>query len=879
MASKYFKYLCLSLLLLSPFIININFSVAASNGDPVIDLISPNGGEVYTVGDEVNIKWNQTNIDTVTIGYKACDSCLDWIEFGMQVDINNTTGSYKWTIPENLSAGNYKIDITGYHTGIGSMIDISQADFIIKVADSPNEPEPTTNITDPSELPKENAYKAIVKIKTLFLDRYYNLSPNSEGSGVVINSDGLILSNYHVITVEEELDDSIRDAVYQICIPKNISEEPDCAYTAKVIARDKNLDMAILKIESIAGLSTLQNFSYLDLDQSDITQTGDEVIALGYPAIGGETITITKGIVSGKADKYGQKWIKTDAVTSFGSSGGAAINSTGKVIGITSQAHSDLLGTLGYIINISSVTNWVNQNKNNTAQTNTLLNRLVEFTKGQRNLKTTNIFTKNYPPFSITKVTDWNFNYAGEGGLFIDKKSDDEGGLIKLEFIKYPHLTSLDNIIPELKRQYAEVGLLSMISFVDDKKININGVQGKQVVISGAGEMFYAYIFPVKNYLVIINYDYGKNDKDKETVDRIINTFKSNASSTVFNEERQFSNSNNPKFSFQAGKNWAIMTNNSKTVSAYVFHKNIKGAFVQFEASRITEDTKNLNNDEFLAYVKQQLAEANQIVSRLDLKGEIVKSDAHYKINNEVDNVIMVESVAKSISSGKTIDQALTYTIKLAREYLIVTLDLYSENQTEFNTVKSELNSMLQSLSLSAKPLATITPMIDNKFASRLKGKLLLQVEDRGRIWYVNPNNAKRHEVTFANALNLFQRLALGISNTDLYKILTHPESVSRDVDTDGDGFLDRSEVEAGYNPEIASNPKHRGNDKIKYNTSLANRLKGKLLLQVENKGRIWYVDFEGKRWEVTWKNLMDLFRKLALGITNNDLSQIDIGN
>ncbi|PIX92559.1 hypothetical protein COZ26_01160, partial [Candidatus Kuenenbacteria bacterium CG_4_10_14_3_um_filter_39_14] len=61
---------------------------------------------------------------------------------------------------------------------------------------------------------------------------------------------------------------------------------------------------------------------------------------------------------------------------------GAAINSTGKVIGITSQAHSDLLGTLGYIINISSVTNWVNQNKNNTAQTNTLLNRLVEFTKG-----------------------------------------------------------------------------------------------------------------------------------------------------------------------------------------------------------------------------------------------------------------------------------------------------------------------------------------------------------------------------------------------------------------------------------------------------------------------------------------------------------------
>lgn len=121
--------------------------------------------------------------------------------------------------------------------------------------------------------------------------------------------------------------------------------------------------------------------------------------------------------------------------------------------------------------------------------------------------------------------------------------------------------------------------------------------------------------------------------------------------------------------------------------------------------------------------------------------------------------------------------------------------------------------------------------------------------------------------------------MALGINNTNLYQILIHIDSVSSEVDSDGDGFSDKSEVGAGYNPDIASNSSRRGNDKVNMDTSLTNRLKGRLLLQVADRGRIWYVDFDGKRWEVTWKNLMDLFRKLALGITDNDLNKIDMGD
>ena len=124
--------------------------------------------------------------------------------------------------------------------------------------------------------------------------------------------------------------------------------------------------------------------------------------------------------------------------------------------------------------------------------------------------------------------------------------------------------------------------------------------------------------------------------------------------------------------------------------------------------------------------------------------------------------------------------------------------------------------------------------------------------------------------------MSLFQNLSLGISNADLNQILINPGSVSEDKDTDGDSFDDKSEVMYGYNPEIASSAANRGNDKIKVNTKLSNRLIGKLLLQVEDRGRIWYVDQDAKRWEVTFGNVMNLFTSLALGINNEDLAEIE---
>jgi hypothetical protein len=154
---------------------------------------------------------------------------------------------------------------------------------------------------------------------------------------------------------------------------------------------------------------------------------------------------------------------------------------------------------------------------------------------------------------------------------------------------------------------------------------------------------------------------------------------------------------------------------------------------------------------------------------------------------------------------------------------------------------------------------------------NNVKGRLLLQVEDRGRIWYFYPVTNRRHEVTKTNILPLFRALSLGISNLDLARLPIVCSSLSTVQDSDKDGYFDRVECENSYN--IFGQGK-KVNDK-----TLAARLKGRLLLQVEDRGRIWYVHPETlMMYEVRQDNFMDLFRSVSLGISNANLGLLPIG-
>jgi len=154
----------------------------------------------------------------------------------------------------------------------------------------------------------------------------------------------------------------------------------------------------------------------------------------------------------------------------------------------------------------------------------------------------------------------------------------------------------------------------------------------------------------------------------------------------------------------------------------------------------------------------------------------------------------------------------------------------------------------------------------------RLSGKLLLQVEDGGIIWYVNPNNLQRYLVNKNNAVDIFRSFALGITNYDLDRIPTNADYLNDSNDSDADGYGDKIEALFGYN--LFS----RG--RSIFDLKMVNRLKGKFLLQVEDNGRIWYVNpDDGKKYEIKKENTMFIFQNLSLGINNNNLEKIAVGN
>ena len=157
------------------------------------------------------------------------------------------------------------------------------------------------------------------------------------GSGVIISSDGYIITNHHVIETAEDI---------QITTNNNQS------YDAKIIGSDEQNDIALLKIE------TSDELPYAVFGDSDSTQIGEWVLAVGNPF--NLTSTVTAGIISAKSrnlDPTGrttQSYIQTDAAVNPGNSGGALINEKGELIGINTAIQTQTGSYVGYSFAVPS---------------------------------------------------------------------------------------------------------------------------------------------------------------------------------------------------------------------------------------------------------------------------------------------------------------------------------------------------------------------------------------------------------------------------------------------------------------------------------------------------------------------------------------------
>lgn len=223
---------------------------------------------------------------------------------------------------------------------IDAYLDSKNNNFARTVANSSN------NVSAPDfTFSAELGLPAVVHIKTSYNQPNYTLydfifgtSPRSSvpvqtsGSGVIISSDGYIVTNNHVIQNAEIIEVVLSDKK---------------SYTANLVGSDASTDIALLKIDE-------KNLPSLKYGNSDDLKIGEWVLAIGNPF--NLTSTATAGIVSAKARNINimkenmaiESFIQTDAVVNPGNSGGALINTQGELVGINTAIASQTGSYVGY---------------------------------------------------------------------------------------------------------------------------------------------------------------------------------------------------------------------------------------------------------------------------------------------------------------------------------------------------------------------------------------------------------------------------------------------------------------------------------------------------------------------------------------------------
>ncbi len=250
-------------------------------------------------------------ITALTIGLGACNREQRGGDFHLTTTPNTTT-------PASTTTSNPAV-----------MPVASYADVVNKVAPAVVTIHSQSRVREPQQYPF---------IDDPFFRRFFG-SPQQQppverqrsglGSGVIIDANGYIVTNHHVIDGADQIKVDLYD---------------NRTLDAKLVGADAPSDLAVLKVEA-------SNLPVLKLGDSDRMRVGDVVLALGNPLGVGQTVTM--GIISAKGRQTGlsngsfEDFLQTDAPINQGNSGGALVSTNSELIGINSQILSTSGGSIG----------------------------------------------------------------------------------------------------------------------------------------------------------------------------------------------------------------------------------------------------------------------------------------------------------------------------------------------------------------------------------------------------------------------------------------------------------------------------------------------------------------------------------------------------
>lgn len=232
------------------------------------------------------------------------------------------------------------------------------------------------------------------------------------GSAVLIETNKIITNAHVVLTEDGKLADG-----FEVCKTNSLWGKPECFTTATVDYYDEDRDLALLTLASTTWLPSPVSLASVG------TKNGDEIFVRGYPGIGGSSITLTKGIISGiEREKY-----KSDVKIDHGNSGGGWFNKRGELIGIPNSAREDT-DTMSYIIPAIIVKEFLQKGGEITTATKPLNNSsfisYIKTTQSQTN--GTKIDTPFFSLPSIGTLSFDSYNFDAERNLYIASLSSQD---------------------------------------------------------------------------------------------------------------------------------------------------------------------------------------------------------------------------------------------------------------------------------------------------------------------------------------------------------------------------------------------------------------------------------------------------------------------
>ncbi|WP_343314543.1 DegQ family serine endoprotease [Brucella sp. BE17] len=219
------------------------------------------------------------------------------------------------------------------NTPAAKEIPLSRSDMQLSFAPLVKETTPAVvNVYAARQVQARSPFAGDPFFEQFFGQRFQNSKPRiqqSLGSGVIVDSSGIVVTNNHVIKDADEIKIALADGR---------------EFESKLLLRDETTDLAVLKI------SSNEKFPVLGLGDSDAVEVGDLVLAIGNPFGVGQTVT--SGIVSAQSrTQVGISdfdfFIQTDAAINPGNSGGALIDMRGRLIGINTAIYSRSGGSVG----------------------------------------------------------------------------------------------------------------------------------------------------------------------------------------------------------------------------------------------------------------------------------------------------------------------------------------------------------------------------------------------------------------------------------------------------------------------------------------------------------------------------------------------------